>query len=231
VELQKRFKKPKSQYQLSRWFRADVWGKILNTKKKLAPLFFAVYNPYQRRPANFILRIDITKPRRRIKPLKPYAMAMMEKRKLSAYYGLTISQLRHLAYRTRNTASSGFNNNFVLTLESMLFSLCWRTGLFRNTRSVKTYIRSGSIYVNKSQKSSPGFRCAPGDFIDFRNLSYSQFFFSLKRKYLRFRDKHFLFNFRLNSLYYLKYPNKNKLFYHAPIRHRYVFFTSRFRKK
>jgi len=131
--------KRKSHLQIARWVNADLWGVVLNSQKPLWPLFKAIYNPRQRQPANFVVRIQKTKPKARKKVYSRFSLAMWERRKLCAFYRLSLDHLRRLAYRTQDRAS-GYYHNFVINLESMLYMLLWRVGYFKTLNMLKNLL-------------------------------------------------------------------------------------------
>jgi len=220
----------RSNTQQARWVTADLWGLVLNSHKNLFPLFVLLYNPYQRPPPNFVLRVDFTRPQKKRRLLSRYALGMLERRRLSAFYGLTIPQLCHLASRTR-LLPYAYSQNFLFTLESMLFTICWRTGFFLKPTDVRTHIRCAKVFVNNLRSSAVAFSCQPGDFVTFEDLDPTQFLKNLHSRFLRLRDHHLMTNFRLFCVYYLRVPEPTNLFFPSPLDHRYVFFMKRYRKR
>jgi len=215
---------------MCRWVKADLWGEILNSNKPIFPLFNVFYKPYNKRPANFVLRIDQTRPQPKQKIYSRYGLAILERRRLSCFYSLSISQLRNLILQSKNTTSDSFGQ-FVAVLESMLHIVLWRSYLFATPDIVKRYIRGAHVFINKNRTNSIFFRVNSGDFISFGNLSLTPFLNHLRNRSLRFNNNHFLFNFRLIQIFYLTHPKPIQLFNYWKPNYKNAFFTLRYRRR
>lgn len=222
--------KPKSHLQVARWVNADLWGLVLNSQKPLRPLFNAIYNPKERSPANFVVRIQKTKPVPHKKAYSRFSLAMWERRKLCAFYGLSLDHLRRLAYRTQDHSSS-YYDNFVNNLESMLYMFFWRVGFFKTPQHAKQFIYGRNVIINNIPVNSIFKRAVPGDYITFRHMDYDFFLTSLRRGIYHLRNSHLLINFRLPSIHYVTFPDPSRLFFYFSIDHKNFFFTTQFRKR
>jgi len=222
-------RKPKSKFQLARWLNVDLWGEILNSQKSTEKLFKKIYIPSEHRSANFVLRIDKVRPKARKKVFSKFSLAMWERRKLCAYYDLSLQQLRRCALRSQNLNSS-YSDNFILALESRLNIILWRVGFFSTPIHAKSFISHANVLINNQLTTSVNKVVAPGDYITFRTFDYSLFLSNLRRGIYHYRNSHIIPNFRLPSLFLLS-CDPTSLFYYFSIDHRNVFFTTGFRRK
>jgi len=161
--------KARSRFQLCRWVGCDLWGEILNSRKSLRPLLFAIHKPYKKRPLNFVLRVDVMRPQKKKRLLSRFALAKLERRKLCAFYDYTPSLLRQTIIRCRYSFR-GYKG-FITLLESQLHIIVWRSSFFKNPTIVKDLIIQGKIYVNDVITQFIGYPCQLYDLISFKNLS------------------------------------------------------------
>jgi len=215
---------------MCRWVKADLWGEILTSNKPIFPLFNAFYKPYNKRPANFVLRIDQTRPQPKQKIYSRYGLAILERRRLSCFYSLTISQLRNLILQSKNTTTDSFGQ-FIAVLESMLHIVLWRSSLFANPNTLKRYIRGANVFINKNRTNSIFFHVSPGDFISFDGLLREPFRLRLTHRELRLNNNHFLLNLRLLEIFYLAHPKPTQLFNYWKPNYKNAFFTLRYRRR
>jgi len=131
-------RKPRSNFELARWVKADLRGDVLNSPKLLKPLYKQIYKRSERRTANFVLRIDKLKPKPHKRFKSRYAAAIWERRKLSAYYGLPFKVLNHLCMRSQNVRTS-YYDNFVRALECTVSNILWRVGLFKTPQHSRAF--------------------------------------------------------------------------------------------
>jgi len=219
----------RSRYQLCRWVQADLWGEVLNSRKPLMPLYKAIYKPLIRGPANFVVRIEKTRPKPRRRILSKYARGFFGRRALSAFYGLSFLTLRRLSLRLRN-APHAFYGSFVAGLELQLHMILWRAGYFKSPYLAKLYVLKGNVSKNFVYTNSHSTRAAPGDYIFFRNLDQTYLCYSVRRGIHHLRDSHLLINYRIPCIHCLDI-DVLKLFYYFSFDHSTVFHTQTYRRR
>jgi len=219
----------RTRFALCRWTNCDLWGEVLNTRKKLRPLFFAIYRPYRRRRAIFVLRIDENRPKKKRKILSRFAKVVLERRKLCAFYGLSLTQMRFKSKFYRPSVN-GFVK-FINSLDIMLHMLFWRTSMFANPTAAKKFVLAGRVQVNKLTTNDIYFVPQPLDFVSFKGLSYRVFFTRIRKNWVRLFDGFLLVNYKLQELMLVSMPPAAGLFRYFSAEHRKLFFTWRVRRK
>jgi len=154
----KNTREPRSKFELARWLKSDLWGDLLNSSKSIKPLYKKTYKRFERRSANFVLRIDKVKPKSRTKFKSRYAAAIWERRKLSAYYGLPFKIINRLCHRSQNVNTSYFDN-FVRALECTVSNILWRAGFFKTPQHARAFAQRGNVLINKTPIHSFHMRC------------------------------------------------------------------------
>lgn len=222
-------RKPRNKFEIARWLKADLWGDVLNSPKTSKSLYYKIYKRFERRSANFVLRIDKVKPKPRNRIKSRYGAAIWERRKLSAYYGFSFKVLRHLCLRSQDVNSS-YYNNFIRALECTLTNILWRVGFFKTPHHARAFIQRGNVLINKTLTHSFNLRVAELDYITFRTISFSFFLYNLRRGIYHLRNSHLLINFRIPCIRCITFDPKS-VFYYTPLSHRHLFFTTDFRKR
>jgi len=95
----------------------------------------------------------------------------------------------------------------------------------------KVFVLNGNVFINKIPTNSINKRAAIGDYITFRNLSQSHLLESLRRKIYHIRHDHFVINFRLPCIHYMKDPDPLSLFNYFSISHAKIFFSTNYRRR
>jgi len=203
-----------SRLQACRITGSDIWGDIIKHFYKAFPLFTAIYEPFLNQSPNFILRIDLTRPKQRKKLLSPFALVALERKKAQNFYHLAPHNLHRLINSYRGTATS-FNAILVSRLEGQLHILLFRSSFIR-PKNVFSFIRKGLVKVNGKLIPYSDFCALPGDFITVTVPDRSYLISLLTTRDIRFYDEHLLINFKLYSIYYLCPINFLNLFFYFP---------------
>jgi len=216
---------------ICRYVKCDLWGIVLTSKKPIMPLFKAFYRSRGRRFDISVLRIDILRPRKITKRLSRFAQVVLDRRRLSAFYGISPSTLMRLAKRSKNLANNTFKL-FVAHLESVVSIVSWRAGFFKLPSMSKTLALRGLFFVNHQRVSGFTHRLQPGDLLSFDEIvPWFNIPKSLYKRRWKFRCEHLVPDYRTFSLSYLHHPNPLTLFHYFPMKYHNVFFATRYRTK
>jgi len=197
-------RKIRNHFQVCRWTKCDLWGRILLSKRQLFRLFNAIYyrrRAFTKKRNNFLIRFD-HKSRKR-KNLSRYAMTLMEKRKISQFYMMSQKQLKNLILRFRGT--QGAFQNFISNLELRPFMLLWRAGFYRTPMAARDAILRGFVSVNFKEVCSPNRVLSVLDFLTIKNKKTMVNIRALiRRRRFFLREHHFITNFALASIFICK---------------------------
>jgi ribosomal protein S4 len=209
---------------ISRELNVDLWGTILNSKKHLR-VFGNIYTPYENTKTNFVLRVDKNRPKKVKRPLSGFSLGKLDKAKFEAFYDLSPQKLRHLIKREKNLSGDLFSR-LVFTLESQLYTILWRTQLFRHHSLIKPFIRSYNVAVNFKPINNSGLRIFPFDFIALQRFSPVELLYNISNNKVRLREHHLIISYHGFAL--VVFPIRESLFFFFPFDYSNIFYTNRY---
>jgi len=145
--------------------------------------------------------------------------------KLRTFYDLSPSKLRHIIKREKNLSGDLFSR-LVFTLESQIYTILWRTQLFRQQSLIKPFIRNNNVAVNFTPINNPGLRIFPFDFITIRRFSPVDFIYGIERNSIRLREHHLVICYHGFAL--VVFPIREPLFFFFPFDYSNIFYTNRY---
>jgi ribosomal protein S4 len=209
---------------ISRELNVDVWGTVLNSKKPLR-VFGNIYRPHETDHRSFVLRVDKNRPKNVKKPLSGFSLSKLDKAKFQAFYSLSPQKLRHLIKREKNLSGDLFSR-LVFALESQLYTILWRTQLFRHHTLIKPFIREYNVAINFVPTGNPGLRVFPFDLITIKRFSPVDFIYKVNNNQLRLYEHHLVICYHGFAL--VVFPIRNPLFFFFPFDYSNIFYTNRY---
>jgi len=115
-------------------------------------------------------RVDPKKPVRTGQKVSQYALQLMEKQKIKAYYGILEKQFaRYFELAKKSSEMTGVA--LLKALECRLDNLVYRTGFARSIRQARQMVSHGHILVNGTKIDIPSYGVKVNDVISLKEKS------------------------------------------------------------
>ena len=121
-------------------------------------------------------RVDPKKPVRTGQKVSQYALQLMEKQKIKAYYGIFEKQFaRYFDLAKKSSEMTGVA--LLKALECRLDNLVYRTGFARSIRQARQMVSHGHVLVNGAKVDIPSYGVKVGEVISLKEKSRTNVLF------------------------------------------------------
>jgi ribosomal protein S4 len=203
----------------ARFSNTCVYLKI-NARKKIRYGYKVYQKIFRRYRSKGTMRINVRKPRVRIKRKKSYGKALEAKEKLSYLIGgIHSNKLKKYVHISKNKNYSPIRN-FLKKLETRLDIIVYRINIIANPKIIKELITKGYVKVNGKIQTKPSFRVKKNNFVDINVPVYiykkvKKYFKESLKKRLIFKpfNNHLEINYKIFRAILHDFPNEKNTFY------------------